>query len=186
MDRFDIMIDLEGLGTNPWTTPLLQIGACLFHTGSGRIVREFLVNVDPADAIRLGAIPDQDTEDWWSEQGGFFPADGYPTLGVVAALEALSGWVNRVPFLEDQPQFWAQGTVYDFGILEGLFRRHGIESPWVYNAVRDLRTLQATAEELGWERPDFGPTTHQALEDCLKQVKLYTSAMGYLRGLGKS
>ena len=149
MADFEIMIDLEGLGTNPWTTPLLQIGACLFRTSTGRIVREFLVNVDPLDAIRLGAWPDKATEDWWREQGGFSPAAGYPTLGVVAALEALSEWVKRIEYLGDRPLFWAQGITYDFGILDGLLN---------------------------------GPTTHQALEDCFKQVKLYVSAMDFLTG----
>jgi exodeoxyribonuclease VIII len=62
---------------------------------------------------------------------------------------------------------WAQGPLFDFAILENLYRQYGWPTPWQYWQIRDSRTLFGVH---GDPRVKGKVGLHNALEDCVSQA----------------
>lgn len=81
-------------------------------------------------------------------------------------------------------EIWARGPQFDIANLESLMKECGIEVPWRYDSVRDLRTLMAAA---GISTDDVAKPTgwipHQAVWDCHYQIECHTAAKSALRKL---
>ena len=84
----------------------------------------------------------------------------------------------------DEPvELWARGPQFDVTNIESLALDCGLEMPWRYDSVRDLRTLMALAglktADIPRDNEKYPP--HMAVADCHYQIQQYAEAMRQLR-----
>ena len=158
------MLDLETLGTRPGCV-ILTLGAVKFDPYS---LKEpgpgiyFRVDVDEQTA--LGREVQEDTLNWWISQADDIREEALGETERVS-LDTLYRDLNR--FLVGANNIWAQGPLFDFAILENLYRQMGWPTPWQYWQIRDSRTLFGVH---GDPRVKGKAGLHNALEDCVSQA----------------
>ena len=84
--------------------------------------------------------------------------------------------LNR--FLVGANNIWAQGTVFDIGILEHLYRQYDMVPNWQYWQITDSRTLFKIH---GDPREKNKEGLHNALEDCVSQAEAVQEVYKQLR-----
>lgn len=162
----DVMLDLETFG-NGKHAAIVQIGACYFNRATGEIGETFTVNIDARSSVESGAELDADTVYWWLSQPkeaiACVTAD--PQVKIVDAMNSLND------FLEKAACIWSHAT-FDFVILTETYRRLKIKTKFHYRTCRDIRTLIDLAQ-IDHKNPTLvrGGTHHNALDDCIFQVK---------------
>jgi hypothetical protein len=170
------MLDLETLG-NGNNKVICQIGACEFDLETGEIGKTFKVNVDAETHVREGGNLDAKTVYWWLSQDkeaiNSIIAD--PKLPIREAFNQLND------FLKDAKQIWSHST-FDFVTIQDTYNLLGIKTLFRYNSARDIRTLVSLANISIDKTPREG-VHHDALHDCLHQVKYCVQAYRKLRGL---
>lgn len=167
MTKLHCCIDIESLSQDP-RAAVISIGACTFNeTG---IIDTFKVNIRPESAKAFGMIISKDTIDWWLKQAPEVRA---------AALErnvdadfGLTQFVNW--YKERKPAYiWSQGTSFDIVIMEYAIRCVGLDVPWKYSSVMDMRTVfnmfGIYTKDLHKAAGDS--THHDALSDAMIQSK---------------
>ena len=75
--------------------------------------------------------------------------------------------LNR--FIVGVDQIWAQGAVFDIGILENLYQQLNTPVNWHYWQIRDSRTLFALLKQD--PRPANFDQAHNALVDAYHQAR---------------
>jgi hypothetical protein len=93
------------------------------------------------------------------------------------ALVLFEEWFHSVP---EVAGVWANGASFDFPVYSSLADRAGRKKPWHYRIERDTRTLFW----LAGGKPDIFDeqlTKHEALSDCIYQVKQVQAAVLNLR-----
>ena len=158
------MIDLETLGVSP-TSTILTLGAVKFDPYSLEEPHSpmyFRINVDEQTA--LGRTIDNSTLEWWGDQDAAIfeeamsEEDRIPLSDVVAQLNKFLVGVDKI---------WAQGVVFDIGMLENLYRQLGHPVPWNFWQIRDSRTIM----DLGDSSAKTGnKDAHNALADAFSQA----------------
>lgn len=175
-----VMIDIESMGIGP-RAALLQLGAVAFNFETFETQppgEAFLEDVDLASALMAGGKTDDETVRWWQDRGGFRPSG--PTREVRTVLVNLRRWFDNHPGVT---HVWCKGPSFDAAVIEGFYERTGLACPWAYNAPRDLRTAVQLAEDTGlWNRSGVEPS-HNAVADCLLQIRELQGAMAVMRQL---
>ena len=161
---FDIMLDLETLGTRPECV-ILTLGAVKFNPytlddpGPGLYLRP-----DVDQQIAAGREVQEDTLQWWMNQAEDVREEALGEEGRVS-IEDMHRQLNK--FLVGVNNIWAQGPVFDIAILENLYRQYGWPTPWQFWQIRDSRTLFGVH---GDPRIKGKMGLHNALEDCVSQA----------------
>ena len=160
----DVMLDLETLGTRPGCV-ILTLGAVKFDPYSLREPDSgiyFRVDVDEQTA--LGREVQEDTLNWWLNQSEDIREEA---LGEQDRVSLTTLYRDLNKFLVGVDNIWAQGPLFDFAILENLYRQCGWPTPWQYWQIRDSRTLFGVH---GDPRVKGKAGLHNALEDCVSQA----------------
>ena len=158
------MLDLETLSTRP-NAVILTLGAVKFNPftledpGPGLYIRP-----DVDEQIAQGRDVQDETVNWWMNQAEDVREEALGTDGRIS-VEAMYQQLNR--FLVGANSIWAQGPLFDFAILENLYRQYGWPTPWQYWQIRDSRTLFGVH---GDPRVKGKVGLHNALEDCVSQA----------------
>ena len=64
--------------------------------------------------------------------------------------------------------FWCQGPLFDYAILQDIYKQLGHPVPWQYWQIRDSRTLfSLVPRDINESRTGL----HNALADCFFQAK---------------
>ena len=155
-----VMVDLETLDTRP-TAAIWQLAAVVFIPASGEIRARHFCDIDVDDALMDGCTIGRDTFQWWEDRGGIQQDTPIPHW---EAIDALRAFIRLN--LEPGGHIWARGSDFDFPILKHAFCACDVTIPWRYGAQHDQRT---TCWLAGIEI-DHAATTHNALEDCEKQI----------------
>ena len=136
----DCMTDLETLGTTPQTVTV-SLGAVFFDIEKKCLGPSFYMIMDVNEQIARGRKPTGDTLKWWMSQADaakrVFHEKAKPMKEV---LTLFVQWYSA-----NYPKgayVWGNGSTFDISILEDLFRDYGIECPWGYNKIMDLRTFK--------------------------------------------
>jgi hypothetical protein len=160
-----LMVDIETLGTRP--------GAVVISAAFVRCTDEanMVLNLSIPDQVALGMEIDPATHAWWGEQEakqpGIWARVTENPVPLVAALPYIAQWCQWAG--GDDWQIWCHGATFDCPLLDELYRRAGIVSPWNYWQVRDTRTLYDLA---GINPKDYAvPPPHIALNDALGQSR---------------
>lgn len=166
------MVDIEGLGTAP-DTVILTIAAQGFDPfGSGWYDQHSYYA-----RVSIDSQPDRSVQDstieWWATQPAAVKAEAFDDHNRVSLAEALQG-LSRV--LWHAKRVWAQGPTYDMTILEHAYKSLNQALPWQYFSVRDSRTVFSL-----WPDLEAPPATHNALEDCRRQITMLQDCLAYLK-----
>lgn len=137
---------------------------------SGKNMLDLKLNV--AEQLLAGRTVDPLTVDWWNRQNhkARLQLVERPDLQMKAK-EALTMLAEFI----DGAQVYCRGTDFDPPILASLYADFGMEVPWRYNEVRDVRTYidalsGGTKGYLsGWEKPAWF-VAHNSLHDCLRDA----------------
>ena len=131
------MVDIETLGTSP-TSSILAIAAVKFEFGSDA-TEKFSVNIDPKSSKAFGMTVDQDTVNWWKEQK---PEALKAFMANQTDIEsALDSFLEFIGPKTNHMVFWANGSTFDFPIIENSLKATGRQIPWKYWNIRDARTV---------------------------------------------
>lgn len=164
----DLMIDFETLGTGS-DAMVISLGACFFDIEKGTIGPTFYMAFDIEDQLAKGRVFTKSTLKWWMSQSGaakkVFHEQAKPTLEV---LELFSKWV-KANGGKKNTRPWGNGATFDISIIESLFAQFGVECPWMYYNVMDLRTFRRFVAG-GADVVKEG-TNHNALDDAQSQAK---------------
>jgi hypothetical protein len=159
-----IMLDLETLSTRP-NAVILTLGAVKFNPFSlGDPGPGLYIRPDVDEQIAQGRDVQDETVNWWMSQAEDVREEALGTDGRIS-VESMYRQLNR--FLVGADSIWAQGPLFDFAILENLYRQYGWPTPWQYWQIRDSRTLFGVH---GDPRVKGKVGLHNALEDCVSQA----------------
>ncbi len=165
LDR-DIMVDLETLDTNP-NAAILTVAGIRFNNN-----KDYSAVTDPYELDYFYARVDleqpnrtisDDTMNWWAQQASeireeaFSEEDRYKLEDVMLAFNEWAQGGDR---------YWANGSAFDFPILEDANKQLNLRNSWQFWQVRDARTIYNMV-------PDHTVPTnakHHALYDCLNQI----------------
>ena len=168
------MFDLETLGTNKSTAPIVSLGAVKFKH-DGTILEEFCVNIDPVDLVKnYGKKIEKDTLDWWEKQSKEARMSWRKNpKSLVIATEMFYDWYGSKSL-----ETWCHGASFDYPILAAHFECLGKKLPWKYWHENDNRTIQnifgVSNRDL---RKNSTDTYHDAVADCKAQVEILTTIM---------
>lgn len=168
---FDVMIDLETLGTDPGCV-VLSIGAVVFGpSGTGAEFHRIL-SVD--QQVKGGMKIDPDTEKWWEQQSEAaaetLVAARAKDHHLIYDLIDFSVWVTTTVGLERKANIWGNGAEFDNSILGALYKKFGLQKPWSYGESRCYRTLKNLRQIPLPERPADN-VFHNALGDARLQAQ---------------
>ena len=159
------MIDLETLSTNPNAT-ILTVGGVKFDPHN--IVEPsqgmyFKVDVDSQTSQGRDVM--EDTLNWWATQPEEIREEALGDKDRIS-LEEMIKTINKWSVGVDV--FWCQGPLFDYAILQDIYKQLGHPVPWKYLQIRDSRTLfSLVPKDPNEKREDL----HNALADCYFQAK---------------
>ncbi|WP_294948264.1 3'-5' exonuclease [Sulfurivirga sp.] len=177
-----IMIDIETLGTRP-DAAIGALAAVHFDPATGEALDTFEARINVAESLIEGFSADAATLAFWRRQ--LRDARTQVTTGRAHPREALEGlcrWLDGIA-RPDERIVWANGAGFDPVIVETHLNHFGLDAPWRWWNVRDLRTLRALAREAGLSlpvRPAELPE-HQALADAIWQSRQTAWLLSALR-----
>lgn len=190
VSRLGIMLDLETLDLGPRSV-ITQVGIIGFPLDDPdtemRRINEFLL-VQPQ--IALNRTISFDTILWWMDQEDKARAKLKESAGndmeeLLAAVRSvhrkLSDLIRSVG--ERNVELWARGPQFDVVNLQTLFVDCGLDVPWAYDCVMDVRTLGRLAGVSSSEVDRAGLVPHVAIEDAKFQIRHYVEAIRKLRSL---
>ncbi len=171
-----VMIDLETLGTRS-NAAIVQIGMVAFSYEPGLDTEGMKVNVDPGN-IRHPFSADWDTIKWWLTQDldarvSITRTALSPNIAAKAVIQFFTKYCNS------NADVWACGSAFDLPILENLILSQGMQSPWKFWRVHDMRTIALAVPDLKRITPTVA---HDARADAEAQAEFVARAMKELHG----
>ena len=107
----------------------------------------------------------QDTVNWWSKQPKEISDEAFSDDNRISLNEMIKN-INK--FSVGVDVFWCQGPLFDYAILQDIYKELGHPVPWQYWQIRDSRTLfSLVPRDINEKRTGL----HNALEDCFFQAK---------------
>lgn len=163
----ECMVDLETLGTQPFS-PILSIGACAFRLDEdGPIADVFYQAVDLESCLELGMRPSGGTVKWWMQQDEAARARAFhdpEQVKLPLALDAFTDWLNSRPL-----NLWGNSARFDLGLLEAAYKLCNKEVPWQFWNESCYRTVKKLPGAKGVPLVRYG-THHNALDDAISQA----------------
>ena len=170
-----VMVDIETMSTSNHNALILSVGALRFDIMpmGPCFGDEFKMVLDPMEQIYLGRQVDRSTQKWWASQPP--EAAEHWVQEDQWSLDSFKGrfadFLKRGNDGHGASQLWANGVVFDIGNLASLWPDG--DQPWLYNVVRDARTIYGiTPRDPSRKDPEpgaYGPA-HCPLADCRYQV----------------
>ena len=159
------MIDLETLSTNPNAT-ILTVGGVKFDPYTmAEPSQGMYFRVDVDSQTEMGRDVMQETVNWWSKQPIEISDEAFSDDNSASLYDMIKK-INK--FSVGVDVFWCQGPLFDYAILQDIYKQLGYPVPWQYWQIRDSRTLFSLVPK----DPDEKRTgLHNALEDCYFQAK---------------
>jgi len=163
-----IMVDIETMGTSSYSA-IVSIAAVEFDINTGATGNTFYINIDLQSCLDAGLKTDEETVQWWSNQSE--KAKMMLNEEKVNLKEALLMFKR---FCRNDCKIWGNSARFDLGILENAYQVTGIKQPWQYYNERCVRTLVGFYPDIKKNTPFVG-TPHNAIDDCLHQIKYCTA-----------
>ena len=160
------MLDIETLGT-----VITQIGAVYFDW-TGETGESFLANINIKSCLDEGLEIRYKELNFWLENKNAITWDKN-TISITKALEKLTAFCR----INKKSSVWSH--YYDLEIINIACQKLGQKLPFHYSRWKDIRTLVYLAEFKG-EKKNINLKTHNALNDCLFQIKYCCKAYSRL------
>lgn len=161
-----VMIDTETLSVKP-NGIILTLGAVKFNPYSIEEPADALyIKLDVDEQISLNRVIDEETVEWWGQQDPAIYEEATSESDRTSLHESTKQ-LNK--FLVGVEYIWAQGIVFDIGMLENLYQQLKMPIPWQFWQIRDSRTIFSTFND---PRKEFlNDNAHNALADAYAQAK---------------
>jgi len=165
-----LTLDLETLGKSE-SSIILSLGAWIYNpeTTDPDSPHDFYAEYDIKWQYSRGRTIDVDTLRWWHEPEQFpHLPKGHGQLD--SGLANFFSWVKAF----NVQTVWANGTDFDIPMLKHAASKFGLELPWKYNAVRDIRTISKLFDI----NPPREGIHHNALDDAkwnMEVIKEFTT-----------
>lgn len=165
----NVMIDLESLGTTPHSV-VLSIAVMEFELKhEGPIFGDFFEFIGDMEEqyVEHARMIDEATIEWWTSP---------------EQAEAKKAWYKKSPtpisvleeklkkMIRTNTRVWAHGSDFDFPMLYSFLRDYGVAPMWIYNAVRDSRTIERELPIIRTRPNGLNFIKHDAKDDCATQV----------------
>jgi len=161
-----VSIDLETMGKTP-ECAIVSIGAVIFDPRYNVVTQDKFYTELNWQAQDRFLCPD--TTAWWQRQSPKAKAALNGSEDLRDQLIDLAFW------LPSDCKVWGNGATFDISILENAYRQHGLEVPWKFWNVRDMRTIKDMYESSrGGLNRKSGGTLHNALDDANFQAESIT------------
>lgn len=175
-NKIHIAVDLETIGVNT-SAPLISLGVVLFTLGDDPKIldEQFYQVIDIDDAIKHGEVEGGSLK-WWitnphiDAKNALFGSTEVMTTK--DTLLALNEFIHKHAD-NRSPMIWGNGALFDVGILEDKYKKLGVEIPWHFSDISDLRTIEYLAKS----KEDYDHTKmfeneipHHALHDAIAQA----------------
>ena len=161
------MLDIETMDNKPGAA-LTQIAAVGFDRYSGPISHlQFNEKITLKSSMSHGLTASPDTILWWMVQSNEAKNIFKNGHSLTAVLESFSRWFKK----NDFTYIWGNGSIFDNNLLQVAYDTVKIKYPWTYKVHQDLRTLVDIAE-IDPKSIEFDGTPHDAIDDCLHQIKI--------------
>lgn len=181
------MLDLETLDTKP-SAHILELALICFCPFTGRVNEALSRHVRFGLIKQTGATVSTSTLSWWSnENQPYFMelisnnnADNAFLKDELLEIVELFNNVRE----HSELRIWNTGT-FDVDIINDAAKRVFYEIKNVINfwEVRDVRSLRQVTEDFGLYNGEW-PTSHNAKDDCLRQISYVHSVYGALSERG--
>lgn len=173
------MLDLETVGVTPGSG-ILSISAVEFNTVSGKLGSEFEAFISMSDLRAKGFYFDPKVIAWWENlsdaQNITFKRSSVSELSVIGACELFRDWMQ--PFkAKDGIRLWGNGAAFDNVLLQTMYNRVQLPTPWHYTQDRCFRTLKPIGKALGIPVPLFEGLPHYGLDDARHQARHATAIL---------
>jgi hypothetical protein len=167
----DIMVDLETTGTQPNRNAVIEIGAVKFNLHER--------TVSPNAFNRCLKIPkhrhwDESTKQWWQKQGDVLPSILKRGEDPKQVMTAFVDWVNPA---QGPLRFWAKPTTFDYMFISSYL--HDFDQPVGLFDFREATDMRSFFRGIYYpdpidtsDEPEFKGVAHNAIIDCLNQIKL--------------
>lgn len=170
----DLMLDVETLGNIPGCV-VTQVTIVPFHlkgTPLGEEVKVFDQRLHIGNQMADGLEVNAETLNWWMQQDA--DVRRYVMAGDLGSEDfcfALTNYVGEIEISHKEYRIWSTSAKVDFGCIPFLFRLN--EIPYCINH-RSERCARTFIEMVKTQHPQMklpkGLTTHNALDDCRRQI----------------
>lgn len=164
-----VMIDTETLATVPHAV-MVSVACLEFQLTLDQPVfgdfGDFVCDME-SQYVEHGRVVDQATLEWWNDPRQAEAKKSWHRKRASSADEIASWLKERV---RSNVYPWAHGSDFDFPILYSFLRDYGLTVPWIYNQVRDSRTIEKTLPVIRPKPEGLEFVKHDPLDDCKRQV----------------
>jgi len=172
-----IMLDIETMGTSV-ESAIISIAAVEFNIETGEVGDKFYKNITLRSCMESGLKVDANTIMWWMKQSD----EARKKLDEDTQIHLFSALSTLAIFLDQNYYVWGNSARFDLGILENAYLKTNREIPWNFRLERDVRTLVGLHPYYRDNEP-FTGVKHNAIDDCLHQIKYCSKTWRYLKGL---
>lgn len=178
------MLDLETLDTKP-SAHILELGLICFCPFTGR------VNEALSRHVRFGLTPQQgatistSTLSWWATENPTYMLELFTNKNGELYDELFKLYETLTSARElGSVCIWNTGT-FDVDIINNAVKRELSINKAAINfwEVRDVRSLRQLNDDFGLNNDEW-PTSHNAKDDCLRQISYVHSVYGALSERG--
>lgn len=174
---YDVMLDVETTGTNPFVNGIVQIAAWKFNYLTGEVGD----CIDIPVQLASNRMWDMGTIQWWRDS-----AERMAHLQhcMSTGVPAREGWQRLYDWIGNPSQkvrLWAKPITFEYPFLESHFRQLDITMPFHYRHCRDINTwVAAMAGDPSFTTYDipveFEGMPHNALWDALHDMRCLLKA----------
>ena len=171
------MIDLETLGVEP-DSVIITLGAIKFdpYTDEDPHSGLYLRCDIEEQSEKYHRTIDENTLEWWGKQKPEIRDEAFGEHEDRVNMEQLTKAINK--FCVGVDQLWCQGPLFDYAILQNLYKGVGKPCPWNFWQIRDSRTLFAMMPSD--PRKAIQEELHNALADCYYKLSVYNQPINIL------
>lgn len=179
-----VSLDIETLGTKPGAV-ILSIGAVLFNIDGPISIGHSTVfsrNVSVWSCLDAGLTIDPDTLAWWKSDKVTPEARdalNYPyPMPLADAAKEFGEWYKGT----GAEKVWAKPPSFDCELLDAAFRAVGVDVPWGFRDMLDLRTLLHVSGFNDKSHPMApGLVEHIAIDDAVHQASIIRLATEHMK-----
>lgn len=174
MEFPDVMLDLETTGLGPERNAIIQISAVRFNLHKRTIDTDFF---DRCLMVPENRTWDGSTLEWWRKMPDVMAKiQARSESDIAGILQDLITWTGT------DKTFWSKPTHFDHSFISSYFRDYNKWNPFHFRKANDMNTFiraryyPDAPPEFERDLPFVGEK-HNALFDCLHQIKVLFAAM---------
>jgi len=163
---------------------IASIGYSIFNLYTGEILltKELMIDMEEAQP---GRSISGSTVKWWLKQSddarNRITRSYNDSCAVFSLSEALLVFSKDIDSYSSNT-IWGNGSIFDVAIVESAFNSCSMFIPWKFFNVRDMRTIVAIAENLGFDKQSVKRegVYHSSGDDAKYQAQVISSAYRYM------